>query len=300
VVLAALGVFAALPVAKVYTSGAPWIERIELRTNDLKELHGRGVPGTAVDVYYRQRNFKQGCTSCSEPIETCLVCAALPFEWCSWLNGGNAIFLGSTQVNPLGTWQLLDRDLQVLPGNAAGRTCATGVLTQIELRSQYGDFSVPDVMSVDMVDVTGDAGHQRLGATIEFANQVAVAVADGPNDVQDATAPWTIDTDEDGVDLCESGLGCGALVRWRLAGGGTFQPPSIEVRDDSPIVGPRDQEFGHVMGMIQGHKPGGSVLAAAYVSRPTPVGPALNVNVDIKADIGLGCSSSGGYFDFLP
>src|SRR5262245_16445905 len=102
-VLAALGVFAALPVAQVYTSGAPWIQKMELRTNDLVALEGRGVPGTAIDIYYRQRNFKQGIASggagCGPLFPLC-------FEWCDWLNGGNAIRLGSAQATAAGSWRL--------------------------------------------------------------------------------------------------------------------------------------------------------------------------------------------------
>jgi hypothetical protein len=299
--LAALGVFAALPVAHVYTSGAPWVEKMEIRNNDLVGLQGRGVPGTQIGVFYRQRNFKQGCY-CDADIACAVACVVggAVFEWCGWLFNGGAIFLGSTVVSGAGTWRLQELDTQVLPGTAAGRTCATGVLTQIELQSQYGNVSVPNVKGLDMLD--SDAAHQLVGAGIEFANQVAIGVADGPNDVQDAVAPWTIDTDDDGADLCVNGIGCGAPVSWKLRGSpGTFQPPSIQVRDDSPVIGPRDQEFSHVMGMIQGHKPGGSVLAVAYVPRPAPLGPVINVNVDVKGleDLG-GCSSSSRFFDFFP
>jgi hypothetical protein len=196
----------------------------------------------------------------------------------------------------------------VLPGASAGGTCDTGVLTQIELHSEYGDVSVPEVVYLQMVEPYPQPGQQRIGGRIDFANQVAAGVADGPNDVQSATAPWTVDTDEDGADLCTNGTGCGAPVRWKLGlgtwdpgGVETFLPPQVEVRDDSPLVGPRDQEFGHVMGMLQGHKPGGSVLAVASVPRPTPVGLAFDVNVNMNGGPGgPGCDASGGYFDFVP
>src|SRR5262245_24041030 len=194
--LAALGVFAALPVARVYTSGAPWIERIELRSNDLKALHGKGVPGTVIDIKIRQRNFRQGSPT-TAPL----------FQWCAWLLGGQALSLGTATVNSLGTWQLTGLDWQVLPGEAAGRTCATGVLSQLELHSQWGDVLVPNLTNLNMT-VGSDPTHQRVGGAIQLANQVAIGLADGPNEVQTdpgGLAPWIEDTDEDGVDLCEVG-----------------------------------------------------------------------------------------------
>jgi hypothetical protein len=293
--LAALGVFAALPVARVYTAGAPWIDRMEIRDNDLVGLRGRGVPGTQIDIYYRQRNFRQGVFYCLPPA-TCIT-----FGWCDWLNGGNALYLGSPQVSGAGTWQLGGLDLQVLPGVAQGPTCATGVGTQIELRSQYGDVSVPEI-SLGLLQGQGGLFASAVGA-IWGADRVALGVADGPNAVQNATSPWTIDTAEDGVDLCTNAA-CGSIVQWGYGIDGPlkFLAPRIEVRDDSPLTGPRDQEFGHVMGMLQGHKPGGSILAVAYVPRPTPVGPALDVNVDMNgASVeGAGCDAAGGYFEFFP
>src|SRR5262249_46239184 len=79
--LAALAGFAALPVTQVYTSGAPWIQKLEVRNNDLTAVQGKGVPGTAMNVYYRQRNFKEGYWDESVP-------GVDPFSWCNWLNGG--------------------------------------------------------------------------------------------------------------------------------------------------------------------------------------------------------------------
>src|SRR5262245_47226017 len=277
--LAALGVFAALPEAKVYTVGAPWIERIEIRNNDLSALQGRGLPGTIIDIWDRQRNFKQGFPT-TAPL----------FEWCNWLQG-TALRLGGATVTAAGTWRLQGLDRQVLPAEVDGRTCGTGVLTQIELRSQYGDVSVPDVQNLNLPPGTTQ---RHIRGAVQFANQVAVGIADGPQDVQDAANPGAVDTDEDGIDVCESGLGCGAPLSWSSSGA-MFISPSIEVRDDSPLFGPRDPEFNHVMGMIQAHKPGGSVVAVAYVPRPAPpLGPILNINVDINADIDLDLSLCSG------
>jgi hypothetical protein len=270
--LAALGVFVALPVAKVYTVGAPWIERIEVRNNDLSALQGRGVPGTVIEVRYQQRNFRQGFST-GTPL----------FEWCGWLLP-NALPLGTAVVTAAGTWRLQGLDRQVLPAEVEGRTCATGVLTHIELHSEYGDVSVPEVQNLNLPPGTT---HRHIRGAVQFANQVAIGIADGPQDVQDGANPGAVDVDEDGIDLCESGLGCGTPVSWSSSGG-LFISPTIEVRDDSPLFGPRDPEFNHVMGMIQAHKPGGSVLAVAYVPRPAPpLGPILNINVDINADIDL-------------
>src|SRR5262245_23939158 len=220
-VLAALGVFAALPVARVYTSGAPWVEKMEIRNNDLIGLQGRGVPGTQIGIYYRQRNFRPGCCAADECLDLASCVVSLPFdvegfELCAWLFNGNPIALGTTVVTAAGTWRLQGLDTQVLPGSAAGRTCATGVLTQVELNSQYGNVSVPELVYLQMRERNPGPGQQRIVGRVKFANQVAAGVADGPNDEQTATAPWTIDTDDDGADLCVNGIGCGATVEWRL------------------------------------------------------------------------------------
>src|SRR5262245_3110716 len=157
-VLAALGVFAALPVARVYTSGAPWVEKMEIRNNDLIGLQGRGVPGTQIGIYYRQRNFTQGCAP-SIDFVACVKHGNINtdfwfenFELCDWLFDGNPIQLGSAVVTGGGTWRLQGLDTQVLPGVAQGGwpTCASGVLTQIELHSQYGNISVPEVVYLQM------------------------------------------------------------------------------------------------------------------------------------------------------
>jgi hypothetical protein len=285
--LAALAGFAVLPVAQVYTSGAPWIQKLEVRNNDLAAVQGKGVAGTAINIYYRQRNFKEGYWDVSEP-------GVDPFSWCSWLNNGNAIYLGSAVVDAYGNWRLQGLDTQIMPPLTGGNQCGSGLLTEFQLQSAYG-VAVPDIKWLNV----RKPGNQvaTIAGAIEFANQVAAGVADGPNDVVDADHPWTIDRDDDGTDLCLTNLGCGARVSWK-ASAGTFASPSIQMRDDSPLLGPRDQEFSYVTGMIQGHMPGGSVLAVAHVDRPNPA-PQVRVDLNIKGLEKLNICDSLGFFDFL-
>ena len=74
--------------------------------------------------------------------------------------------------------------------------------------------------------------------------------------------------------------------------------PSLTVHDGSTITTP-DPEYPFILGTMQGHAAGGSILAAAAIPRGEPLGFTVNVNVKLRGriDINLGCDQRK-LFDF--
>ena len=72
----------------------------------------------------------------------------------------------------------------------------------------------------------------------------------------------------------------------------------ITVHDGSTITTP-DPEYPFILGTMQGHAAGGSILAAAAIPRGEPLGFTVNVNVKLRGrlDINLGCDQHK-LFDF--
>src|SRR5207237_168687 len=64
-------------------NGAPLVYRVVSNVNDLDGVEGMAPPGRVVELWYRQRNFKEGTDDASDP-----------FAWCAWKNGGNAVRIG--------------------------------------------------------------------------------------------------------------------------------------------------------------------------------------------------------------
>src|SRR5262245_5008883 len=218
-VLSVLLAFAALPVAHVYTAGPPVIDKMHILFNDLRALHGSGIPGTPLTVRYRQRNFREGQPD--DPSD--------PFAWCAWKNNGNALVAGTTTVGADGRWTLGNLDLPVLPSVPDGTACAGGLKTEFLIDSPYAIGEAPVAYWLDVNRPTQQTG-TVMGA-LEFADRAAIAVADGPDD---GDTQFARDVDEDGVDLCASGLGCGHKVTWKC-NGGTFQCPQTTVHDGSSV-----------------------------------------------------------------
>src|SRR5204863_23601 len=80
--------------------------------------------------------------------------------------------------------------------------------------------------------------------------------------------------------------------------GGTAACPSVTIHDASTAIS-TDPEFPFVLGTIQGHRTGGSFIAAAAIPRGSPVGFSVNVNVKFRGmlDVNLGCDRAR-FFDF--
>ena len=274
--LALLG-FVATPVARVYTAGPPVIDQVQILGNDLKSMHGVGVPGTSLSVRYRQRNFREGAPGDAND----------PFDWCAWKNNGNALLLGSAVVGSDGHWALANLDLPILPSVPDGGSCGGGLKTELLLDSAYGAGSAPTVQWLNLERPTSQTA--TVSAALEFADRAAIMVADGPDD---GDTPYATDVDEDGVDLCASGIGCGRKVTWKC-NGGTFQCPQTTVHDGSTLID-ADREYPFVVGMLAGHHPGGTVLMAAEINRPA-LGPTFHVDLNL-GDL-PNCNNK--FFDFL-
>src|SRR5262249_33978108 len=64
---------------------APLIYRVTTNNNDLDGVEGLAAPGRLVELWYRQRNFREGIER-AEPGQDA-------FSWCAWKNRGNAVLL---------------------------------------------------------------------------------------------------------------------------------------------------------------------------------------------------------------
>jgi len=135
-----------------------------------------------------------------------------------------------------------------------------------------------------------------VAGSLSRAEQAAAAVADGPDD---GPAPSdVVDVDENGIDTTAPGYTVGQRVTWRCGSGGTAACPSVTVHDGSTAIS-TDPEFPFVLGTMQGHRTGGSFIAAAAIPRGSPIGFSVNVNVKFRGllDVNLGCDRLR-FFDF--
>src|SRR5207247_2366060 len=76
---------------------APLIYRVVSNVNDLDAVEGLAPPGRVVELWFRQRNFKEGTDDASDP-----------FAWCGWKNGGDAVRIGIATADAGGVWRLSD------------------------------------------------------------------------------------------------------------------------------------------------------------------------------------------------
>src|SRR5262249_40630851 len=185
-----------------------------------------------------------------------------------------ALVPATAHVGPERLWPLYTSDPPVLPSVPDGTACSGGLKTEFLIDSPYAIGEAPVAYWLDVNRPTQQTG-TVMGA-LEFADRAAIAVADGPDD---GDTQFARDVDEDGVDLCASGRGCGHKVTWKC-NGGTFQCPQTTVHDGSSVF-ENDLEYPFVVGLLAGHKPGGSVLMAAELNRPA-LGPTFHLDVDIN------------------
>src|SRR2546422_7171694 len=75
-------------------NGAPLIYRVVSNVNDLDGVEGLAPPGRVVELWFKQRNFKEGTDDASDP-----------FAWCGWKNGGNAVRIGIATAHAGGGWR---------------------------------------------------------------------------------------------------------------------------------------------------------------------------------------------------
>jgi hypothetical protein len=274
----------------------PLIYRAVSNVNDLDSVEGMAPPGRVVELWMRQRNFKEGT---NQP-------DADPFSWCAWKNGGNPIRIGWTTADGAGVWRLSNlrsgwgNTVMIFPPAPAEDRCLGGVYTELLPRAcdapgvNCTAWTVPTLHWLNVRKLTPIIG--AVAGSVSGADQASASVADGPDDGPEPTD--VVDVDQNGVDTTAPGLTPGQRVTWRCGGGGTLECPSVTVHDASTAIS-TDPEYPFVLGTIQAHRPGGSILAAAAIARGTPIGFAVNVNVKFRGrlDVNLGCDRMR-FFDF--
>lgn len=272
---------------------APLIYRVVSTANDLDAVEGLAAPGRTVELWYKQRNFREGTDAADDP-----------FAWCGWKNGGEPVLLGLTVADASGTWRLTDlrarTTVSLFPGAPASNNCSGGLVTQLLPRAcdtprvNCSEWAPPKLHWLNVKKQSANLA--TAAGAISGADQVSIAVADGPNDGPEATD--LIDVDSNGLDTTMPGYTPGQKVTWKCGTGGTAVCPSVAVHDATTISAP-DPEFPFILASIQGHAPGGSIFAAAEMQRGEPLGFTVNVNAKFRGliDINLGCDQ-GKFFDF--
>ena len=293
--VAAVLVALALRATTVHSVGAaPLIYRAVANVNDLDSVEGLAPPGRVVELWTRQRNFREGDNGTTDP-----------FSWCAWKNGGTPIRIGVTRAGDDGVWRLSDlrrsgNTVMLFPPGPGGDVCLGGVYTELLTRAcdspniNCTAWQAPTLHWLNIRKITSIIG--AVTGSVSGAEQTSAAVADGPNDGPEPSD--VVDIDQNGIDTTAPGLVLGQRVTWRGGAGGTAVCPSITIHDASTAT-TADPEYPFVLGTIQAHRAGGSFFAAAAVSRGTPIGFAVNVNVRFRGslDINLGCDRKQ-FFDF--
>lgn len=272
----------------------PLIYRVVSNVNDLDGVEGLAPPGRFVELWAKQRNFREGGPDGTDV-----------FSWCPWKNNGNAIRLGIVNADVDGTFKMENlrqsgNTVMLFPAAPAEDRCAGGVYTELLVRSCAWpniDCTAWDHPTLEWLNVrrpTPIIGN--VAGAVTGAEQTSAAVADGPNDGPEPSD--VVDVDQNGIDTTAPGYTVGQKVSWRCGAGGTAVCPSVTIHDSSTAIS-ADPEYPYLLGTIQGHRAGGSFIAAAAIPRGQPIGFSVNVNVLFRGrlDVNLGCDR-GRFFDF--
>ena len=280
-------------------NGAPLIYRVVSNVNDLDGVEGLAPPGRVVELWFRQRNFKEGTDDATDP-----------FAWCAWKNNGNPVRIGVTTADAGGVWRLSDLSrtgtttVMLFPPGPGADRCLGGVYTELLPRAcdqpgiNCSTWTGPTLHWLNVRKLEPTIG--AVAGSVEGAEQTAAAVADGPDDGPGLGPSDVVDVDQNGIDTTAPGYTIGQRVTWRCGAGGTAVCPSVAIHDASTAIS-TDPEYPFLLGTIQGHRTGGSFIAAAAVPRGTPVGFTVNVNVKLRGriDVNVGCDQPK-FFDFSP
>ena len=201
-------------------------------------------------------------------------------------------------IDASGSFTISDLDVMVTPPGIGTQDCTAALFTEFMVGYGASEEDVPTLHMFNIPNYLTNDPEEWVETDIEGADRVAVGITDGPDDQLEAFGG--MDMDEDGYDLCDiGGLGCGHRVSF-MGSGGTFSSPAIVENDSSvfgvplPIV---DNEYKYILSLAEAHANGASFLAAAKTQRDdASLGPSIDVNVRIKASIGLDCN--GGFFNF--
>jgi hypothetical protein len=274
-------------------NAAPLIYRATANVNDLDTVEGLAPPGQYVELWVKQRNFREGNDSTD------------PFSWCAWKNGGREVLIGLTRAGGDGVWRMTNlrasgNTVMLFPPGPAGDKCLGGLYTELLPRAcdapgfHCTAAAAPNLHWLNVRKLTSIIAVTT--GSVSNAEQTAASVADGPNDGPEFSD--VLDVDQNGFNTQLPGYTVGQRVTWRCGVGGTGACPSIAVHDSSTAIS-TDPEYPFVLGTIQAHRTGGSFIAAAAIRRGTPIGFAVNVNVKFRGllDINLGCDQKK-FFDF--
>lgn len=275
---------------------APLIYRTIANENDLDVVEGMAPPGSFVELWYRQRNFREGTSADQNDL----------FSWCKWKNNGQSVRVGTTWADAKGVFQMAGlrqgTTVTLFPSAPDGAHCQGGLYTELQVRAcDYpgGPCSAFSLPSLEYLNINRPSdGMARVTGAVKSADQTSVAIADGPDTFMD----WgdQRDVDQMAIDTTQPGFIRGQRVSWRCGAGGTASCPSIAVHDASTVIMP-DTEFPYVLGTMQAHRFGGSFIAAVATPRRVPLGASFTVNVNVKfrgrLDINMGCDQKVG-FDF--
>jgi hypothetical protein len=273
----------------------PLIYRATANNNDLEGIEGLGTPGRIVQLWTRQRNFREGVPEGNDP-----------FHWCDWKNEGNPVFIGWASVDGKGVFRFTNlrnspTTVMLFPPAAGANACHGGMYTELLLKEcdagtsrNCTSWETPTMSWLNVRRLPGSVG-AAMGK-IKDAHQAAISVADGPNDGPEYSD--VLDVDQNGFDTTSSGGTPGMTIEWRCGQGGTAPCPAVAIHDSSTATS-TDPEYPFVMATLQGHRPGGSIIATAAMARESPLGFVVNVNVKFrgKLDLNLGCDQAK-FFDF--
>ncbi len=272
---------------------APLIYRAIANVNDLDAVEGVAPPGKVVELWVKQRNFKEGNQSDD------------PFAWCGWKHNGTPILVGWTRADAGGVWKLANLRTQgntvmIFPPAPGGDRCLGGIYTELLTRACDAPgagctpWSAPTLHWLNVQKLSPIVA--ATAGSASGAEQASASVADGPNDGPEPSD--VVDVDQNGIDTTAPGLTPGQQITWRCGQGGTSVCPSVTVHDSSTAIA-ADPEYPFVLGTIQAHRHGGSFIAAAAIQRGSPIGFAVDVNVRFRGrlDLNLGCDQHK-FFDF--
>jgi len=278
-------------------NAAPLIYRVVGNVNDLDGVEGIAPPGRLVELWVKQRNFREGSDDPNADDQ---------FGWCGWKNGGAPVRVAMTSADAKGIWRMSNlrqqagNTVMIMPAGPGGDKCLGGIYTELLPRAcdapgvNCTAWQAPTLHWLNVRHLTSIIG--AVAGSVSGAEQTSAAVADGPNDGPE----WSdvTDVDQNGIDTTVAGYTPGQRVTWRCGTGGTALCPSVTIHDSSTVISP-DPEYPFLLGTIQGHRAGGSFLASAAVARGTPIGFSVNVNVKLRGrlDINLGCDQRK-FFDF--
>lgn len=301
--LAVLGLLAAGRTAAAQCScpsgGIPLLDTAKMTGNDLDELRGHCAPALAtLELQAYQQHLKRA--------EVCPPRCPTKDNWGECINGCRWETIATTTADGLGWFRFaaLDRGHSVqLVSGLPGDNGRDGVYTALRVRAfdpvskRWSAWTNPPFLEAFNLAWNRKEGSFAVVETrVSGADQVQVAVADGPDDGDEPAI--ALDVDEDtpnfflarrpgGVveytryGICDIQQGCPA--DWLVA-----QSPSVTVQ--SPPLS-RGSEFPWVLGMVTASKPGALFIGTTAMGPRSIADINIDVNVDIDLDIGLDFSS---------